>query len=189
MLVILLLIPIFCISMSIFIMNLINFIILNELDILLFTGTIFINIISSFFILKLFIKNNEESAFFMNLDQNFSIVYGFFSFCLMFIFGLFLIINSVVNEINIYYLSIGIILVVFFIFLTFMYFIKQEKRELILSNIDEFNESLNLLSFKSDDYLYKIYVSKKEEYIENKKYLCLINKSTNRIKKIKKEID
>ena len=189
MMIVLLLIPILCVSLSLYIMTLINFIAFNELDNLLFLGTMLINIVTSFFIFKLIIKNGEQYALIMNMSCDFSNYYGYFSLILLFIFSISLIIHSVVNGMNIIHLTIGIILSLLFLVVTYLYFFKRERKELVLNSINEYNEYLNILYFYEDNHNYKIFLSKKINLVENKKYLCLVSKYSNTIKKIKKEIN
>ncbi|MCH5166693.1 MAG: hypothetical protein J1F35_02250 [Erysipelotrichales bacterium] len=110
-------------------MNLINFVTFNELDLLLLSITVLVNVITSFFILKLIINNNKESNFIKKIDRNFYAYYGYFCYLQLFIFGIFLIINSIINKINIIYLLIGIMLVLFFIYVTINYIIKRKNNK------------------------------------------------------------
>lgn len=185
----LVLIPIICISFTLYIMSLIDFIINNDLDIILISLGAFISIIISFFVLKVFIRDNRHIPAIMNMDERSSSIHGYFSFIIMFLFGLSLVLNSIIFKINIFNLTIGLIVIVLFIFITIEYIIKSSKIILLLIDIDDIDSSFRLLVFEDESGgIYQYYVSKKHTYILNKHYLCKIQKSSKYIKKIIKEV-
>lgn len=186
--IVLLLIPILCVSLSIFIMNLINFITLNELDILLFCGTTFVYILTSFFVLRQIIKTNEQSAFFMNLDRDFLEVYGYLSYLPLFIASIFFIIDSCLNELNLIYLISGIVICIFFLYITFQYFIRKEVKELKITNVSEYNKYVNLIYLTDEINTYEFYISNKIKLKEDSMYRCVLSKKTKKLKRIKEEI-
>lgn len=184
---ILLLIPLLCISFSLYIMNLYNFIVFNDLDIIILISTLFINIVFSYVLLKLLIKHNEIYPTILNIDEFFSLYYGYITFLELFLLAIGLILNSIVNSINIYYLTTGILIMLLFFYITYEYIIQSSKVYLTLESINPYNKHVNLLYFKDDKDFYQIYRSASITYEEDKRYLCLINKGTKRIKRIVKE--
>lgn len=185
----LLLIPILCISFSLYIVSLIDFISANNLDILMVSSTAFINIIVSFFVIKIFIRDNEHIAFIMNLDRKSSLIHGYFSFIIMFLFGASLVINSFSFKININNLTIGSVIIVMFIYITIVHVLMSKEYILKLVDIDDSESNVNRLIFENnDEEEFEYYVSKKEKYKVNNKYLCKVGKSSRCIKKIIKEV-
>ena len=178
MIMLLLLIPALCISISLYVMLLINFITSGNCDLILFI-TIFINIILSFFTIKIFIKSNS------NISNS---IHGYFSFVIMFLFGSSLILNSCFNKLNIFNLVIGILIFVSFIYITVEHIIKSNKEVLLLESVDEIEEYINCLNLIKEDTTYEFYVDKKIKYKENSKYLCKLNSNNKYIKKIIKEV-
>ena len=187
MIMLLLLIPALCISISLYVMLLINFITSGNCDLILFI-TIFINIILSFFTIKIFIKSNSNIPFIMNLDNLSNSIHGYFSFIIMFLFGSSLILNSCFNKLNIFNLVIGILIFVSFIYITVEHIIKSKKEVLLLESVDEIEEYINCLNLIKEDTTYEFYVDKKIKYKENSKYLCKLNSNNKYIKKIIKEV-
>lgn len=185
----LLLIPILCISFSLYIVSLIDFVLANNLDILMVSLTAFINIIVSFFVIKIFIRDNEHIAFIMNLDKLSSLIHGYFSFIIMFLFGLSLVINSFLFKINVNNLTIGTIIIGVFIYITIEHVLMSKEYILKLVDIDDSESNVNRLIFESNnEEEFEHYVSKKEKYKVNSKYLCKVGKSSKCIKKIIKEV-
>lgn len=123
---ILLLIPILCVSLSIFLVDLINFVLFNELDILLLISSLFINLITTFITLKIIIKNIKGKIF-TTINNNFYKVLTYYLLCLTSIVGIFFLINSIKNGANIIYLIIGCLFILMLIIATFNLLIKRKK--------------------------------------------------------------
>ncbi len=188
MIIILLLIPLLCISFTLFVMSLIDFILNNNYNLIIILATVFINIVLSFFIIKLFIKSNDDIPKILNLDKISNLIHGYFSFINMFLYGLALIINSLLFKINIYNIITGIIITILFIYITFEHVFRTDKIVLTLSSIDDTKEGIKCLYFcNNNDEMYEYYI-KEGTYKEDAKYLCKIGKSSKSIKKIIKEV-
>lgn len=188
MIIILLLIPLLCISFTLYIMSLYYFIINNDHNLLMILITVFVNIILSFFIIKIFIKTNEDIPSIMNLDKRSNLIHGYFSFINMFLYGISLIINSIIFKINIYNIITGIIIVILFIYITYEHVLRTDKIVLTLTGIDDTKKGLTCLYFcNNNDEMFEYYV-KDNIYKEDANYLCKIGKSSKCIKKILKEV-
>lgn len=189
MIVLLFLIPILCISMSLYVVSLVSYIVMNSFDVLLTSVTAFISIVVSFFVIKIFIRDNEHIAFVMNLDRRSSLIHGYFSFFIMFLFGISLITNSFVHSYNLANLAIGFMFILLFLYVTFESVLKSQKQVLKLVDIDDIDENLDRLVFEDKtNQEYEYYVRKNSIYNVNKDYLCKIGKSSKLIKKIEKEV-
>lgn len=185
----LLLIPFFCISFSLYVLGLLDFIINNSFDIVLVTGSAFTSVVLSFFIIKNFICNNDHIASIMNLDKKSSIIHGYFSFFILFLFSISLIVNSFVFKYNMMNLIFGTMFIIAYIYITYEYIIKTETKVLKLVDIDDLDEDLNRLIFEiNENEEAEYYVNKKTNYKKDKTYLCKINKSSKLINKVIKEV-
>lgn len=183
----LILLPILCIVLSLYVVMLINFVLTNDLDMMLTFLSAFLNVVISFFVIKTFISANGNIAFIRNLDRKSDIIHGYFSFILLFILGVSLVINSIVHKINMYNLIIGLFIIISFIIITYVHLIKTIKEALELTDIDDTEDELNCLIFLKNGEELEYYVNKKEKYKINSKYLCKISSSNGSIKKIIKE--
>lgn len=169
-------------------MSLTDFVLTNNLDILMTSLTAFVNIIISFFVIKIFIRNNDHIAYIMNLDKRSSLIHGYFSFIIMSLFGISLVLNSCIHKINVYNLTIGLVIIITFIYVTIEHVLKSTKEVLKLIDIDDTETNVNRLVFENDKEELEYYVNKKANYKVNNKYLCLVGKSSRCIKKIIKEV-
>ncbi len=182
----LLLIPLICICLSLYGMTLINFVTINEFNITYFSLEIFVSIVLSYFIMRLIIKSYPASPVINNLDNSFSVIYGYISFSILAPSGIAFIANSIKFGINTYNLPIGILITCLYIFINY-YFFKRKNLNLTLIAIDKIDNNLLYLSFKSEENdIYTFYTNSNVVYKENNQYSCIINDFTKVLIKIKR---
>lgn len=176
------------ISIILYIVSLGIFIVYNHLNISMLIITLYSPIIVSFFFIKELIMLNEDKAIFRNLDNRFSVVHGYCSFVLLFLFGISLIFNSLIHRFSILNLVVGFMIFVLFIYITLKYILSVKNKVLMLVSVDDTEEGVNCLYFENGDDEYEFYVNKKKKYTSNVNYLCCLDGSSKYIKRIIKEV-
>lgn len=188
-LLILILIPLLCITVSLFIMSLFNYITLNELDIFLISTTIFIILVLWFVIMRLLIKSSKEtSARLLNIDNNFLSVFGFYSFNIVTLFGVCLVINSLLYKINLFYFVIGLTIIGVYIWIFTSYVLMNKNKTFTITMIDHINKYIDLLYLSDGDQEYEIYIKHDKKYVEERSYLCKYNPMSKEVRKVIKRV-
>ncbi len=186
-LILLLTIPLFCLSFALYLMTLLNFIMLNEMDFVILSFTICSIFIFSFISFKLLIKTSEDTSFrLLNMDNNFINIYGFFSFNIIGLFGISLLVNTFINLFNPLNFGFGFCIILWYLYILYTYIWDNKEEILTISYIESINKNIDLLYFDEDHCLY---VRHNDIYQEEKKYLCKVNKMSKEIRKIIKESD
>lgn len=188
-LLILILIPLLCITVSLFIMSLFNYITLNELDIFLISTTIFIILVLGFIIMRLLIKSSKEtSARLLNIDNNFLSIFGFYSFNIVTLFGACLVINSLLYKINVFNLVIGLTIIGVYIWIFISYVLMNKNKTFTITMIDQVNKYIDLLYLSAGEEEYELYIKHDKKYVEEQSYLCKYNPMSKEIRKIIKRV-
>lgn len=188
MVLILLSIPVLCVSLSLYVMSLYNLAISGNMTDPLMLMSLLFSIIFSFISIHLIVKNLPVSAKLLNFKNRVISVIGYISIILFTLFGVSLFINMMITEFDVmkFFISIGTILL--FTYATYIMFIYKEVKVFNLFSIEK-EGKVYLLSFSSDDdEIAEVYVNSKKEYKENKNYSVLYNKYMKLIVKIKNEV-
>lgn len=189
-LLLLILIPVLCISITLYILTLTSFISTTNLDTITLTITIFINIIITYLLPKLLIKCFDDSILLLNRRSSFNLIHSYLSFMFITLFGISLVLNSIVSNLNVIYLIIGSVIIILFVFVTITQFFCVKVCIFTLEDIIEIKKRVHCLILKDENNNeYEVYVSNKDRFKISNKYECKYNKNTNRIQKIIKEIE
>lgn len=186
---ILILIPLLCITISLFIMSLFNYLTINELDIFLISITMFLILVMGFITMRLLIKNSKEtSVTLLNIDNNFLSIFGFYSFNIVALLGVSLVINSLIYQMNIFNFAIGLLIIVFYIWIFVSYILINKKKVFKITMVDKINDYIDLIYLSDDFHEYELYVKHDKKYIEEQSYLCKYNPMSKEIRKIIKRV-
>ena len=159
--ILLLCMPIFAIGITVFVGSLVTFIVTNEINYTFLLISMFVTIISGFFISKNLKSIMSKSVKSLNIIRNMDIYYGYFNFILFIIFGLSYLLNYLYSK-NVFNLAIGMLCVSFFVYVTYAFFGEKKEKKLKVKSIDDsiknvkgvvlVDDSLNeyLYYFKSD---------------------------------------
>lgn len=134
------LIPFCSIGFFVYLNALMNYTFNNILNIPLFSCGIAICLILGFIIFHLYGSVRVLSANKLNYENRVIPNFSYFSFIILVLFGIALIINSLVNEISIFGIFAGSAIIILFIYITFAYIFTSKKEVFILSSIDEIEE-------------------------------------------------
>lgn len=183
-LLILVFIPVFFVGIVIYLTTIYAYAFNNELDVVLLLVGLFSTLISSFVILKTFALMDSKNHKLIKLQHKVDAIVGLFSFTLLFLFGVALIINNFYLSFNVGKLIIGIMLVLFYLYIIYYYFFTRKKEVFILTDITKVNKYYKL-SFKNDKLGTKeVYVKDKDKYKKDKSYICSYSEIYNDITKI-----
>lgn len=130
----------------------------------------------------------KNSPFLNNLNLNTNILSSYISFILLFLFGISLMINSILFTFSIYKVFIGILIIVLFIYVNYFIFSSSEEELTVIATDKE--NGLTLITFEDDaEHGYEYYTLRKDIKIDYK-YRVKLNKKTKWIYKIQtKEIN
>ena len=188
-LVILLLIPIFFVGTVIYVSTLYEFMMQNSLDTVLLLIGAFASLISSFIILKeiglLDIHDYKIIRFQRKIDG----FIGLFSFTLLFLFGIALVVNSTLTTINYPKVIFGIAIILFYSYVLYYYMFKRFIYLFKLESITKVNDKLYILSFENEKQgLQDYYTNTKEGFKKGKSYKVAFSKANNNISKVISEV-
>lgn len=181
-------IPIFCIGLVMYIMTLINYVLNNSLDVPLMTISLLIVIVFSFIIIKLFYKNLPKTAKTLNAEQNSNTLYNIFTFILMLLFGFAIFIKAFMQKFDIFDCAIGIVMVTIALYAINNYFMNFEECVLKIIDIEDYDEKINCLKLEHEKYGDFEYYTDSKDYKIDESYKVKINKKTKIISTIKNKV-
>ena len=186
-LLILVFIPVFFVGIVMYLTTVYAYAFNNDLDLVLLLVGLISTIISSFVILKTAALIDFKSHKLIKLQSKVDAIVNIFSFTLLFIFGVALIINSVNNNMNVGKLIVGVGLSIFYVYVLYYSLFARIKETFELVDITKYNKVYKL-SFENKEHGSKnIYVKDKGNYEKGSKYICLYSVMFNDITKIVKE--
>ena len=178
-------IPVFFVGIVIYLTTLYTYAFKGDLDVVLLLIGLFGTIISSFVVLKTFALLAFKDFKLIKLQKKVDAVIGLFSFTLLFLFGLSLIISTMNTSINVGKLIVGIGLVVFYLYIIYYYFLARSKVIFELLDITKVNDKYYMLSFGNDKLGTKeVYVKNKDNYKKGEFYYCRYSDVFNDITKV-----
>lgn len=184
----LLLTPILCICLSFYIFTLVEYITSGTMDTVVLLLTIMLSLILSFIDLKLLINSNKKDIYLLNMDNKINTIHGYFSFILLFIFGVSLLIRSFINNTNIYDFILGMLLIILFIYVTYEYIFSSKTDVFEIEDIEEYDDNISLIYLSLNDLILEYFVLNKDGYKKNGKYEVIYKPNLKYIKKIKGEV-
>lgn len=181
-------IPIFCIGLVMYIMTLANYAFNNSLDVPLLTIGLLIVIVFSFIIIKLFYKNLPKTARNLNAEQNSNTIYNIFTFILMLLFGLAIFFKSFTQKFDFLDCAIGIVMVIISLYAINNYFLNFEECVVKLIDIEEYDEKIDCLKFEHEKYGELEYFTSNKDYKTDEVYKVKLNRKTKIISTIKNKV-
>lgn len=186
---ILLLIPIFFVGMVIYISTIFDFMFTGNLDTVLLLIGIFGSSISGFIIMKEFSLIEFKNAKVLMIQRTIDSIIGLFSFTLLLLFGVSLIVNSLNTPINLIKLLVGVFIVLFYLYVVYFYVLNKKVYVCKLVDISKINDNLYLIMFDNKDLGIKdIYVKDKKGLKKDKSYKVFYSNSCKCITKIINEV-
>ncbi len=184
------LIPIFCIGFVIFVMSLFNYAIHNNLDVPLLTIGLFIIIILSFIIIKLFYQSLPKTAKNLNSELNSNTIYNLFTFFIMLLFGFTVFFKSFIKDFSVFDCVIGTFMITISLYTISNYFLCFENTVIKLVNIEDYDDKIKILDFEHQEYgLFNYYISDDiEKYQIDKLYKAKLNKKTKIIRTVDNQV-
>ena len=188
-LVILLLVPLFFVGTVIYVCTLYEFMMNNSLDMVLLLIGVFASLISSYIIFKEISMLDINDYKIIKFQRKIDGIIGLFSFTLLFLFGISLIVNSTLTTINYPKMIFGIAIVVFYGYVLYFYMFKRFIYVFKLISITKITDKLYVLSFENKEQgLHDYYTNDKDAYKKGKSYKVAFSKANNNISKILNEV-
>jgi len=185
--ILLVLIPFISVGLVMYISMLYQFIITTSINSLLLIIGLFILMLGSYFLLNTIFKLIKRNCKILNINMHKDSLYGFICFTFLMLLGLSMIINSIVNSINGSLLTMGTIIIIFYIYIIYIYFFDKKEIVFELNDIDKIDKSIYKLSFVNNTEFVDYYVNN-GKYDVGSKYKCLYNKHLKSIMEIKNEV-
>lgn len=187
-LLILVFIPVFFVGIVIYLTTVYAYAFNNDLDLVLLLVGLFSTIISSFVILKTFALMEVKNHKLIKLQKKVDAIVNIFSFTLLFIFGVTLIISSVKNNMNVGKMIVGIGLVLLYLYVLYYSLFARIITTFKISDITKYNK-VYLISLENKELgIREVYVKDKSKYKKGSEYNCSYSVMFNDIVKIKEEI-
>ncbi|MBR6073012.1 MAG: hypothetical protein IKP76_01645 [Bacilli bacterium] len=187
-LLILVFIPVFFVGIVIYLTTVYAYAFNNDLDLVLLLVGLFSTIISSFVILKTFALMEVKNHKLIKLQKKVDAIVNIFSFTLLFIFGVALIISSVKNNMNVGKMIVGIGLVLLYLYVLYYSLFARIITTFKISDITKYNK-VYLISLENKELgIREVYVKDKSKYKKGSEYNCSYSVMFNDIVKIKEEI-
>ena len=187
-LLILVFIPVFFVGIVIYLTTVYAYAFNNDLDLVLLLVGLFSTIISSFVILKTFALMEVKNHKLIKLQKKVDAIVNIFSFTLLFIFGVALIISSVKNNMNVGKMIVGIGLVLLYLYVLYYSLFARIITTFKISDITKYNK-VYLISLENKELgIRELYVKDKSKYKKGSEYNCSYSVMFNDIVKIKEEI-
>ena len=187
-LLILVFIPFFFVGLVVYCATVYQYALNGNLDVVFVIGGLLASLISSFIILKTFALMDLKGILFNRIQKRIDAIIGLFSFTLLFIFGIALIVNYIKVTPNIAKIILGIGICVFYLYIFYYYVLNKKRYLFTLKDITKINDKSYLFTFENEKQGNKeYYVKKKEGYTKGKKYICSYSTLFNDISRIIKE--
>ena len=146
--------------------------------------------ISIFILLFNLPKKIKNSKFILNLENKSSSLFSYISAVILFFFGLALTITYTIHEYKMLPFFIGIIIIITFLYATYMFFFDREKVVFQVLNKDEVDGTkLYCVDLVNDELgLIEYYTKDPSKLLREKSYSFYYNKYTNRVLKEVNEV-
>lgn len=138
--ILIILIPLCSVGFFIYLNALMNYAFYNVLNTPQFTGGIIACLILGFIIFHLLGSVRPLSASKLNYESKVIPYFSYYSFTILLLFGISLIINSITNEVNVFTVFAGCGIIILFLYITTVYMIIRKKEVFTLVSIDEIEE-------------------------------------------------
>ena len=186
---ILLLIPVFFVGIVIYTCTIFDFMLHNKLDMVLLLIGVFSTIISSFFALKEFSLLDIKNKNIIKLQKKVDALIGIFSFTLLFLFGVALIVNSILFKMDFSKLLLGIMFVSFYVYVIYYYVIQKKVYVCTISDITKVSDDLYLVLFNNKEIgVNEYYVKDKKGLKKDKSYKVYYSNANKCITRILNEV-
>ena len=166
-----------------------DFIFNNNIDVALLLVSLFATLLTSYLTLKELSLLDSTSYKVVKFQSKVDIIIGIISFTLLFVFGISLITNVIINGMNYPKILIGSFIVIIYIYVIYTNCIYKKDEVFKIIRIDKLGDKLFLLSLENNDEgLIDYYIDNKDNVKKGKLYKCSYNKFNKRVIKIINEV-
>ncbi len=172
----LILIPIFCMSISVY-ASMLYLYVQGDSQLVPLLISIFLVVIIGYILPRIFYKlYKSNTASSLNAEKKVVLLSNYISYIVLLAFGIALLLRCIKNDENVLeiYLAGGIVFL--FIYITYAYYLAYQKLEWTIIDVSEKNKKTNILMIENKEYgLFQVYVNSTEKYEIGKKYTFKFN--------------
>ena len=183
--VLLILIPIFCMSVSVY-ASMLYLYVQGDTQLVPLLISIFLVVVIGYILPRVFYKlYKSNTASSLNAEKKVVLLSNYISYIVLLAFGIALLLRCINNDENVLeiYLAGGIVFL--FIYITYAYYIGYKKIEWTIIDVAEKNKKTSILMIENKEYgLYQVYTNSSEKYEVGKRYTFKFNPNS-KIFKIK----
>lgn len=139
--------------------------------------------ISIFILLLNLPKKIKNTKFILNLENRSSSLFSYISIIILFLFGLTLVLNCFINKFNIISLTLGVIIIFVFFYTTYLFCFEKSKVVFEVQNKEAVpGTKIYCVDLVNDEYgLIEYYTYDPSKLLRDKSYSFMYNKFTSRI--------
>lgn len=191
-LLLLLLIPIFCMGVSVYIATLYQYVV-DKLNVLPLTISIFVIVVIGYILPRLFYNlYKSDTPGSLNAEKKVYNLSNYISYIVLLFFATALCAKFIINRDSYLDIYVALIIIFVFMYITYVYYLDYKNVEFKVNDIVEKNKKTSTMYLENKEYGVKeVYIDPNSEYKIGEKYTFKYNKNSDlfKLKKNKKKKD
>ncbi len=182
-LLLLLLIPVFCMGMSVYIATLYQYVV-DKLNVLPLILSVFDIVILGYILPRLFYKiYKSDTPGSLNAEKKISNFSNYLSYIIMLLFAVALLIKFIITHESYLDIYVSVIIILLFVYTTYIYYFDYKNIEFEVNDITDINKKTKLMYLENKEFGVKeLYIGNDTEYEVGKKYILKYNKNSDLFK-------
>lgn len=182
-LLLLLLIPVFCMGMSVYIATLYQYVV-DKLNVLPLILSVFDIVILGYILPRLFYKiYKSDTPGSLNAEKKISNFSNYLSYIIMLLFAVALLIRFIITHESYLDIYVSVIIILLFVYTTYIYYFDYKNIEFEVNDITDINKKTKLMYLENKEFGVKeLYIGNDTEYEVGKKYILKYNKNSDLFK-------
>ena len=182
-LLLLLLIPVFCMGMSVYIATLYQYVV-DKLNVLPLILSVFDIVILGYILPRLFYKiYKSDTPGSLNAEKKISNFSNYLSYIIMLLFAVALLIRFIITHESYLDIYVSVIIILLFVYTTYIYYFDYKNIEFEVNDITDINKKTKLMYLENKEFGVKeLYIGNDTEYEIGKKYILKYNKNSDLFK-------
>ena len=182
-LLLLLLVPVFCMGMSVYIATLYQYVV-DKLNVLPLILSVFDIVILGYILPRLFYKiYKSDTPGSLNAEKKISNFSNYLSYIIMLLFAVALLIRFIITHESYLDIYVSVIIILLFVYTTYIYYFDYKNIEFEVNDITDINKKTKLMYLENKEFGVKeLYIGNDTEYEVGKKYILKYNKNSDLFK-------
>ena len=182
-LLLLLLVPVFCMGMSVYIATLYQYVV-DKLNVLPLILSVFDIVILGYILPRLFYKiYKSDTPGSLNAEKKISNFSNYLSYIIMLLFAVALLIRFIITHESYLDIYVSVIIILVFVYTTYIYYFDYKNIEFEVNDITDINKKTKLMYLENKEFGVKeLYIGNDTEYEVGKKYILKYNKNSDLFK-------